>query len=351
MGPGEKETVATGLLERFRKSWFPPAAAVGAVAAFAAAVFRERPEPVLPPRPASPAGNPFTVLQPVVHAASDLGREYVRTLVLGGAGSAHPFRASLAGVTIGPGDVLYGLGDAEVRVFAPDGTLVKSWKAPDSAACLAAASDGRVFVGGADRVHIFEGTGARVGGFTAGTPGRPAAITAIKVFGGEVLVADAAARLIRRHTMDGRLIGEIGSRTKTGTFILPNRSLDFDVDSNGIVVAGDTGRHRVTLWALDGSPRGSFGKFGMTRPEDFVGCCNPVDVAFAPDGTIVTGEKMVSRVKVYEREGKLLGVIGPEHFDPGCTTIRLAVDSKGRIAAADPVRREIKVFMPVTREK
>jgi sugar lactone lactonase YvrE len=132
--------------------------------------------------------------------------------------------------------------------------------------------------------------------------------------------------------------------------MLPNRSLDIDVDSKGVVWATDSGRHKVTAWAMDGAPRGSFGKFGMANPEDFVGCCNPVNLAVAPDGRIVTGEKMVARVKVYEPDGRLLAVIGPEHFDPACTHIHLAVDSKGRILAGDPVRRVIRVFVPVVRK-
>ena len=64
-----------------------------------------------------------------------------------------------------------------------------------------------------------------------------------------------------------------------------------------------------------------------------------MNLATTPDGKVVTAEKMVARVKVFEPDGRLLAVIGPEHFDPKCTQIHLAVDSKGRILAADPVRR------------
>ena len=53
-----------------------------------------------------------------------------------------------------------------------------------------------------------------------------------------------------------------------------------------------------------------------------------------PDGKIVTGEKMVARVKVYEPDGTLLALIGPEHFDPSARTSTWQVDSKGRILAA-----------------
>jgi len=116
-----------------------------------------------------------------------------------------------------------------------------------------------------------------------------------------------------------------------------------------VVRATDTGRHQVSSWALDGTPLGKFGKFGMSDPADFVGCCNPMNVATTPDGKVVTAEKMVARVKVYEPDGRLLAVIGPEHFDAKCTQIHLAVDAKGRILAADPVRREITVFAPVVK--
>jgi hypothetical protein len=236
------------------------------------------------------------------------------------------------------------LGDGEVRTFDAKGDQTRSWKVGEAALCLTAGPDERVYVGSTGRVEVYDAMGDRTGGFAAGESGKPAYITSIKLFRQEILVADAAARIIRRYDLSGRRLGVIGTKSKAGSLILPNRSLDIAVDSRGVVWATDTGRHQVTAWALDGTPLGSFGKFGMRNPEDFAGCCNPVNVALTPDGKIVTGEKMIARVKVYEPSGRLLALIGPDHFDPGCTHIHLAVDSKGRILAADPVRLEIKVF-------
>ncbi|MGA2263529.1 MAG: hypothetical protein ABSH28_19100 [Acidobacteriota bacterium] len=346
MEPKEKETTQISLLDRFRKSWFPAAAVVGAFGAFVAAAFRVRPipKPTVQPAQAAGARKPS---QPAVKSAPPAGgldREYVQSMVLGGAASAHPFGRSLSGIAIGAGDRIYALGDDEVTIFEPGGNPVRNWKVIEKAECLAVGTDGRVYVGASGRVEIYDAEGTRAGGFVAGENNRPAAITAIKVFGKEILVADAAARFIRRYDGNGRQLGTIGTKSKAGKFILPNKSLDFDMDSKGVVRATDTGRHQVTAWAMDGSPLGSFGKFGMNNPEDFVGCCNPVNLALTPDGKVVTGEKMVARVKVYEPGGKLLAVIGPEHFDPNCIHIHLAVDSKGRILAADPVRREIRIF-------
>ncbi len=339
------------LVERFRKSWFPPAAVAGAFAAFVTAAFRVRPTPKpAPPKPA-PASKPKPFELEVLQAPPlRLEREYRLLAEIGGAASAHPFRRSLKGVAIGGVDRIYALGDDEVRIFGPEGEpYVGGWKVPEGIACLAVDANLRTYLGSLGRVDIYDAKGAHVGGFSVGETGKPASVTSVKVYKDEVLAADASSRLIRRHDLRGKQIGTIGTTSKTSGFMLPNGWLDIDVDSKGTVYATDTGRHKVTAWSIEGSLLGSFGKFGMSDPADFVGCCNPVNLAASPDGKIVTGEKMVARVKVYEAGGRLLAVIGPENFDPACTHIHLAVDSKGRILAADPVRREIKLFGPVTK--
>ena len=239
---------------------------------------------------------------------------------------------------------VYALGDDEVRVFERGGRLARAWKAPQKASCLGVAADGRVVVGSPGRVDLFSATGGHIGGFAAGPTDKPADVTAVRLVGDAVLVADAAARVIRRFDLRGAEQGVIGAQNKTGGFMLPNRNLDFDVDAAGVIHATDTGRHQVTSWTLDGTKVAAFGKFGMARLEDFVGCCNPVNVAVAPDGSIVTGEKMVARVKVFNKDRVLQAVIGPEHFDPMCRQIHVAVDSSGRIIAADPERRTIAIY-------
>ena len=237
MEPHEPQVPQTSWLDRFHQSWFPPAAVLGAFAAFTATAWRSRPAPPPAPAPAQPSGGAEPAAAPAT-AAVDLERTYALALTLGGTTSAHPFRY------------------------------------------------------------------------------------------------DAA----------GRQIGEIGNQNRTRGFILPNRALDFDIDPSGVVYATDSGRHRVAAWMLDGTSLGFFGRFSQREPGGFVGCCNPVNLALRPDGKIVTGEKMVARVKVYEPDGTLLALIGTEHFDQMCIHLHLDVDSKGRILVADPKRREVKVF-------
>ena len=327
--------------EFLTKRLLPAATVVGAFGVIGAAVLR----PGAPPTASkpSPSPEPATAL-PAMASTEALPQKYAKVAVFAGPGTAGEFRRDLSGLAVGPGDSVFALGDDEVRVFDPSGNVSRSWGIPKDATCLGVAADGRVAVGARGRVDLFDAAGTRVGGFTCGSPDKPSAVTAVRLRGDEVLVADSAARVIRRYDRGGRELGLIGAQNKTGGFMLPNRSLDFDVDAGGTVYAADAGRHRVSSWTLDGAPVSSFGKFGMAKLEDFVGCCNPVNVAVAADGCIVTAEKAISRVKVFGTDRSLLAVIGPEHFDPMLVHIHVAVDSSGRILAADPVRRTVAVF-------
>jgi hypothetical protein len=331
---------ATGR-ERLSKRMLPLASAIGAFGVVAAAVLR----PGAPPPAERPAGAPGPTPTPPPPAdLPPLPHHYTRAAVVVGPGMPGEFRRSLSGVALGPRDAIFALGDGEVRVFEAGGHLARRWSVPENPSCLGAAANGRVVVGSPSRIDLYGDTGAHAGGFAVGTRDTPAAVTAVRLFRDAVLVADAAARVIRRYDLWGTEQGTIGAQNKTGGFMLPNKSLDFDVDAAGIVYATDTGRHQVTSWTLDGTMVASFGKFGMAKPEDFVGCCNPVNVAIAPDGSVVTAEKMVARVKVFGRDRALLAVIGPENFDPMCRQIHLAVDSNGRIVTADPERRTVSVW-------
>jgi len=331
------ETPQLNLRERFFKSWFPPAAVVGGVVTLVAAALRVRPEPGAQVQPAKPDSAVPVRLE----------RQYVLVGTIGGS-ALSAFRESLLDVAVDGTDQVVALGDGHVRVFTAGGEPVRQWLAGSGAECLTVGPDGRVYIAGAGRVDVFESGGRGVGGFQFGDSAKPPSVSAIAVHGPDILVADASARIIRRFDATGRQLGLIGDQGKTKTFMLPNGRLDVNVDAAGVVRATDTGRHQVTSWSLDGTPIGRFGKFGMQDPADFVGCCNPINVATTPDGKVVTAEKMVARVKVFEPDGRLLAVIGTEHFDRMCTQIHLAVDSKERILAGDPVRRRIQVFSLAT---
>lgn len=339
------------LPERLGESSFPPAAVLGAFTSFVATAFNPRPEAhAQQSAPAPLVQIDFSERQNVPNPP-DLEIEYALSYTLGAAGSLHPFRHSLSGIVVDSEDCVYALGDGEVRIFDPTGDFIQSHKAPAGTQCIAVGMESRIYYGLPGRVEIHDRRGSRLEGFSVGDGSRSANITAIKVCDSGILIADAAARLIHRFDLNGKQIGTIGIQGKNLRFMLPNRSLDFDVDAEGVIFAADSGRHRVSFWNTNGALLGHFGRFGLSNLQDFVGCCNPVNLAIASDGKIITAEKVIARVKVFDRSGYLLALIGPEHFDPKCTHLHLAADSKGRILAADPVRREVKIFSVLNNHK
>lgn len=342
MDSKDKNRDLSKLRDRLKGTSFPPAAVVGALASFVGTAL----SPKGRASEKTPIDAPLVQLSVSEKASvpSGLEMEYRPALVIGSAASTHPFRSFISGITVDSADKIYVLGDGDVRIFDFQGRFIRGFKAPEKAVCLAVGGDERIYFGREGRLDIYDSTGNRVGGFDVGEKGKGSAITAIRLAGNEILVADASRRYIRRYTKAGNQTGVIGTQNKTGGFMLPNRFLDIAVDGSGIVRATDTGRHRVSSWRLDGTPAGHFGKFGLRNPEDFVGCCNPVNIAVTPDGKIVTAEKVSARVKVFDASGKLIGLIGAENFDPMCTHLHLAADSRGRILVADPVRLEVKVF-------
>jgi hypothetical protein len=346
--PAEPKT----LLDRLGKSSSPVAAVVGAVSSFAVAL-GARPESKGAPQSSSSLVQLTLSESPSAPspALPALERRYVHASTLVDRHSPRPFVNSISGIAVSGDGNVYALGDGEVRIFEPQGALIRTWRAPQNALCLSVDAEQRVYIGSVGRVDFFDREGRPTGGFATGTQSKPAHVTAVKTCGSDILVADAAARLIRRYSRTGNQIGEIGTRNKTRSFMLPNRWLDMDVDTHGLIRATDSGRHQVTSWLLDGTPAASFGKFGQQKLEDFVGCCNPVNLAVGPDGSIMTAEKVIPRIKVWDSSGKLLALIGPEHFDPLCIHLYLAVDSRGRIYAGDPVRLGIKIFSPEIGEK
>ena len=68
--------------------------------------------------------------------------------------------------------------------------------------------------------------------------------------------------------------------------------------------------------------------------------------AFMTDGSFVTSEKGIERIKVYGPDGiyKYL-VASPDSFEEGTRGLDLAVDSQERILVLDPVKKKVRIFV------
>lgn len=263
---------------------------------------------------------------------------------IGGKGvSPGPFREALRGVAVAGGRV-YAVGDSALAVFTPDGELVARWATSRPAECVALDGAGRAWVGEWKQCEVFDAARGLVSSFR--DPQRLGRVTAIGFVAGDVFLADAMARCIRRYDGERRFLNDIGDRHRKGGFDIPNGVLDFAVSGDGEIVVANPGMHRVERYTPTGALVSQFGRFDGRDPAGFGGCCNPTNLAVDARDRVIVSEKAGPRVKVYAPSGELVAVVADTAFDAGCRNMDLAVDAQGRIYVADTVRLEICVLAP-----
>jgi streptogramin lyase len=270
--------------------------------------------------------------------------EYRLTRRIGGKGAAPgQFREALRGVAVDGGRV-YAVGDAALKVFGPQGELVSQWATSRPGECVTVDGDGRAWVGEWKQVEIFDAKQGLVSTFR--DPERLGRVTAIGFAKGDVFLADALARCIRRYDAERRFLNNVGDQHRKGGFDIPNGVVDFALRADGELHAANPGMHRVERYTAAGALVSQFGRFDGRDPAGFGGCCNPTNLAVDALGRVIVTEKAGPRLKVYGPAGDLVAVVADSAFDAGCRNMDVAVDAQGRIYVADTVRLEICVFSP-----
>jgi len=274
------------------------------------------------------------------------------------------------GIAIGHDDSLYVVGDKSIRVFdiapSPGTTLAPTeWPVPGSPKadipvgrpprCAAVAEDGTIYVAMTDHVEVYGADGKKIAAWDSF--GEKAEITSIAVADNEVYVADYGDRVILRCDTSGAVLARIGEKDPDRNIpglVVPSAHLDVAVAPDGLLRVSNPGKRRIEAYTRDGDLEFWWGK-PSAEIDGFCGCCNPTDFVVTLDGEIITSEKGLARVKVYEDiTGKFLGVVAaPEKFAeamaygflgdfPG---FDLAVDSNGRVLVLDPATRTVRIFV------
>lgn len=251
---------------------------------------------------------------------------------------------------------VYLAGDQVVRVLDSRGGIrdtIRLQIAPD---CLAPAEN-EIYIGARDRVVI---TG-RNGEVRAEWPslGQGAWITGIALGDENVFVADAGARIVWCFDRKGRFVRRIGEKNPEKDipgFVVPGPYFHLAMAPDGLLRVANPGRHQIETYTVTGERELAWGRFGNNL-EDFTACCNPVSFDILADGSVVTCEKGLSRIKVYDSFGTLTGVVaGPLELTGGVDEIArqpeqrrhfgfdVAADGSGRVYVLDRVRNAVRVF-------
>jgi hypothetical protein len=255
----------------------------------------------------------------------------------------------ICGLTIGPEDNLYVSGGDSVFILNKAGSVISSFKTSGTARCLAVEKNRDIYLGMTGHIEVYDSEGVKKAQWEF--LGEKAFITSITMVGQSVFAADAGHRIVRKFSKSGRELAGIGKKDEAKDipgFVIPSPYFDVAADPDGFLWVVNPGRHSLENYTMDGNFRTSWGESSM-KPEGFCGCCNPVHIAILADGSFVTAEKGILRIKVYSRLGKLVSIVaGPDQFGEGMVGMDLAVDSAGRIYVVDPSGKMIRIFSKPT---
>ena len=226
-----------------------------------------------------------------------------------------------------------------------DGKRINSLKVRGEARCLTVAENGNILIGLGNRVDIRKPDGSLRNSFLL--TGDNAFITSLAIDGDNIFVADAGQKIVHHYNIDGEKIKEIGGKDLDAGikgFVVPSPYFDLLMGRQGELWVVNPGRHAFEAYNSNGEQISSWERTSMSI-EGFSGCCNPANIAILSDGSFVTVEKGLERVKIHLPSGDVKSVVAaPDLFEEGTVGIDLAVDSNDRIYVLDPVKKMIRIF-------
>jgi hypothetical protein len=243
------------------------------------------------------------------------------------------------GIACGAADTVYVCGDRAVLALTPEGREKRRYPLDGEPRCVAVSPDGRIFVGMETHVEVLDPASGNAEHWP--DLGSQAIVTSIGAGSGAVFIADAGNREVLRFDRGGKLLGRVGKG-----YTVPSPFFDVVASPDGTLWAADPGGLSVRHYAAGGDLLGSWGKSSM-EVDGFGGCCNPAHIAQLPCGRIVTSEKGLLRVKVFEPDGKLFAVAALPHDFPA-TEKSLDIATRkangGEILVLVPAARAVRVY-------
>lgn len=228
------------------------------------------------------------------------------------------------------------------------GNRLKSIPCGQAVTALAIAKDGKIFAGLKNTIMIYDSEGKNIVSWEI--PSRDPIITSIALHPSGIYAADAQKKAVWKFDLSGKLLGQIGpekSISGVPEFVIPSPYFDVAVDPDGFIWIANTGNHSLENYTAQGEYRWAWGTYSM-KTDGFCGCCNPSHIAILSDGSFVTSEKGIPRIKVYNRLGQLISVVaGPEQFDDDTVGLDLAVDSANRIFVLYPKKKSVLVYQKI----
>jgi len=253
------------------------------------------------------------------------------------------------GIAVDDDGYIYVSGDGTILIMDNEGETKSSFKTDKTALSIDVSPDGLIYLGMSGQIDLYSSAGAMISRWDA--PDEESLFTSVKVAGEFVYAADAGKRIVRKFDANWNEVLEIAKKDESKDIpgcIIPGRFFDVDVDSDSFLWVVNPGRHSLENYTPEGDIRTSWGDYSM-KIEGFCGCCNPSHISILEDGSFITSEKGIPRVKVYNRHGGLESVVaGPDQFLEGTEGLDIATDSYGRVYILDPMKMAVRIFEKIS---
>lgn len=272
-------------------------------------------------------------------------------------------------------------GEKGLRVYSPEGELLKTWKLPIGPTAVASVK-GQIFAAGEGKLLRLDSSGSVVASVDSPVISMPLELS-----------EDIEAMIEEEAKQGGRSVdsekkrmlqmlkerrGQVTALALTDTDVFmavpaPNdfsyqvhrfdhslkesklvlerlrgccSQMDIQAGKDGFWVAHN-GRHRVESYDRDGKQLSKFGTRGKVKPSDFGGCCEPKCMRVLPDGELLVAESgPPTCIKRFSADGKFLGVLAVvDAMDGDCVKVTVARSADGkRFYMLDTTTGSIRVF-------
>lgn len=256
------------------------------------------------------------------------------------------FKESRAIATDSNGTI-YVAGDSEIHIFDSINKQIKKIPLDFEPLCLTA-SQGKFFIGSANYIEIHDNQTGQVIKWPVAN--KKSVFTSIAVSKNDCFVADAGKKVILHYNIDGTLLNKIDGKKNGGKgFAIPSPYFDVAIAPDGLLRITNTGNHRIEAYTFEGDMEFYWGEYSDDE-NGFCACCNPVNFAILKDGSFVTVEKGIIRVKIYDAQGNFKSIVananellGSSEFNSNCFDV--AIDANDRILVLDTIKNTIKIFV------
>ena len=242
---------------------------------------------------------------------------------------------------------LYVVGDQILQIISKEGQLLTEVKLPEIPGCITLGA-GMIFIGYKNHIvtHTENGEVLKVWDPLE----ENTVITSLAVWENEIFIADAGMRKVHRFRVNGEKINDFEGKHEEAAlhgFIIPSGYFDLAFNGYGDLWVVNPGNHALENYTPDGNMREVW-SLASVKIEGFNGCCNPAQFTFLPDGSFVTSEKGIVRIKIYKPSGEFNCVVAaPEKFTDEGQAPEVVADELGNIYALDFDKKMIRLFEPV----